>query len=151
LAQLEAWLPPRPRARHAIKADEIRVEFGGGAVKALDGASIAVPANTMVGLLGPNGAGKTTLFDVISRGRQPNSGTVHMFDQDVTAMSAWNRSKLGVARTFQTTRVMPDLSVGDNLVAGAYQRIRSNPILFLLGWPGAWKELRAAEDAAWAA
>jgi ABC-type branched-subunit amino acid transport system ATPase component/ABC-type branched-subunit amino acid transport system permease subunit len=151
LAMLEAWLPPRVRARNAVKVDEIRVEFADGAVKALDGASIVVPANTMVGLLGPNGAGKTTLFDVISGVRKPKSGTVTMFDEDVTSTSAWNRSKLGVARTFQTTRVMPDLSVGDNLVAGAYQRIKSNPILFILGWPGAWKELRAAEDAAWSA
>src|SRR6201999_3612628 len=151
LAMLEAWLPPRVRARNAVKVDEIRVEFGDGAVKALDGASIVVPANSMVGLLGPNGAGKTTLFDVISGVRRPKSGTVTMFDQDVTAVSAWDRSKLGVARTFQSTRVMADQTVGDNLVAGAYQRIKSHPVLFLIGWPSAWKELRAAEDAAWAA
>jgi ABC-type branched-subunit amino acid transport system ATPase component len=74
-----------------------------------------------------------------------------MFDKNVTGLSAWDRSKLGMARTFQTTRVMADLSVGDNLIAGAYQRIKSHPALFLIGWPGAWRELRAAEEAAFAA
>src|SRR5581483_12175286 len=63
----------------------------------------------------------------------------------------WDRSKLGMARTFQTTRVMADLTVADNLVAGAYARIKSNPALFLAGVPSAWAELRAAEEAAFAA
>jgi ABC-type branched-subunit amino acid transport system ATPase component/ABC-type branched-subunit amino acid transport system permease subunit len=149
LAILEAWLPPRPESTNAIKADGIKVRFGN--VKALDGASIVVPNHAMVGLLGPNGAGKTTLFDVISGVRAPNGGTVNMFDKNVTGLSAWDRSKLGMARTFQNTRVMPDLTVADNLVAGAYQRIKSNPALFLAGVPSAWAEMRAAEEAAFAA
>jgi ABC-type branched-subunit amino acid transport system ATPase component/ABC-type branched-subunit amino acid transport system permease subunit len=149
LGVLEKWLPPRTETTYAAKADNIAVNFG--SIKALDGASIVVPTQQMVGLLGPNGAGKTTLFDVISGVRVPNGGTVSLFDQDVTKLHAWDRSKLGMARTFQTTRVMTDLSVGDNLVAGAYQRIKSHPALFLAGWPGAWAEMRAAEEAAFAA
>jgi len=149
LRVLEAWLPPRPETSTAVKADNIRVTFGN--IRALDGASIVVPTHHMVGLLGPNGAGKTTMFDVISGVRKPNAGTVNLFDRNVTGMSAWDRSKLGMARTFQSTRVMTDLTVADNLVAGAYQRIRANPALFLVGAPSAWKQLRAAEEAAFAA
>jgi len=149
LSVLEAWLPPRTETTYAAKADNISVHFG--SIKALDGASIVVPTQQMVGLLGPNGAGKTTLFDVISGVRPPNSGTVSLFDKDVTRMHAWDRSKLGMARTFQTTRVMTDLTVGDNLVAGAYQRIKAHPALFLAGVPSAWRQMRAAEEAAFAA
>jgi ABC-type branched-subunit amino acid transport system ATPase component len=56
-----------------------------------------------------------------------------------------------MARTFQTTRVMKDLTVGDNLVAGAYQRISAHPVMFLAGARSAWRQLRAAEEAAFAA
>jgi ABC-type branched-subunit amino acid transport system ATPase component/ABC-type branched-subunit amino acid transport system permease subunit len=149
LAVLEAWLPPRTSSYYAAKADNISVHFG--SVKALDGASIEVPTQQMVGLLGPNGAGKTTLFDVISGVRPPDSGRVSLFGKHVTRMPAWDRSKLGMARTFQTTRVMKDLTVGDNLVAGAYQRITAHPMMFLAGAPSAWRQLRAAEEAAFAA
>ncbi len=149
LGILEEWLPPRAETTYAAKADNIKVVFG--SIKALDDASIVVPTHQMVGLLGPNGAGKTTLFDVISGVRKPTAGKVALFDNDVTTMSAWDRSRLGMARTFQSTRVMIDLTVGDNLLAGAYQRIKSHPILFLLGVPSAWRELRAAEEAAFAA
>ncbi|MBA3742386.1 ATP-binding cassette domain-containing protein [Sporichthya sp.] len=149
LAVLEAWLPPRPAIDNAAEARDIVVTFG--AVHALDGASIRVPNQSMVGLLGPNGAGKSTLFDVISGVRRPDQGSVSLFGTDVSAMPAWDRAKLGVARTFQTTRVMPDLTVGDNLLSGAYQRIGINPLRFLAGDPRAAARLREAEDAAWAA
>ena len=146
---LENWLPARPDTDVAIAATNIEVLHG--SVKALRGASITVPAGSMCGLLGPNGAGKTTLFDVISGLRRPNAGTVSLFGTDVTATTGWDRAKLGMCRTFQTTRVMDDLTVADNLLAGVYQRIHANTALFLLGHPKAWRELRSAEDVAFAA
>jgi ABC-type branched-subunit amino acid transport system ATPase component len=105
----------------------------------------------MVGLLGAIAAGTTTRFVVISGLRRPNSGTVQLFGQDVTNLSAWDRSKLGMSRTFQTTRVMADLTVADNMIAGAYQRIGASTARFLLGDPRAWAELRHAEEVAYAA
>ena len=53
-----------------------------------------------------------------------------------------------MTRTFQTTRVMTDLTVADNLLAGAYQRIAAGTPRFLAGMPTAWAQLRAAEDVA---
>jgi ABC-type branched-subunit amino acid transport system ATPase component/ABC-type branched-subunit amino acid transport system permease subunit len=149
LRVLEAWLPARPDVEFAARAEKVVVSFG--AVRALDGASIEVPNQAMVGLLGPNGAGKSTLFDVIAGVRRPDEGTVSLFGTDAGRLPAWDRARLGVARTFQTTRVMKDLTVRDNLLAGAYQRIAANPLRFLLGDPRAWAQLRAAEAAAWAA
>jgi len=149
LRVMEAWLPPRPEVEFAARADDVVVSFG--AVRALDGASIRVPNRAMVGLLGPNGAGKSTLFDVIAGVRRPDEGTVFLFGSDASGLPAWDRARLGVARTFQATRVMKDLTVRDNLLAGAYQRIGANPARFLLGDPRAWAQQRRAEEAALAA
>jgi ABC-type branched-subunit amino acid transport system ATPase component/ABC-type branched-subunit amino acid transport system permease subunit len=149
LRVLEAWLPARPEVEFAARADDIVVSFG--AVRALDAASIRVPNRAMVGLLGPNGAGKSTLFDVLAGVRRPDAGAVSLFGRDASGLPAWDRARLGVARTFQATRVMKDLTVRDNLLAGVYQRIGAHPVRFLLGDPRAWAQLRAAEQAAWAA
>ncbi len=148
LAIVEAWLPPRPTGDVAIRAESVRVTIGG--VTALDGASITVPTGQMVGLIGPNGAGKTTLFDVISGFRTPDTGRVELFDNDVTDVPAWDRAKLGMARTFQTTRVIKELTVAENLLAGAYRRIDAGPASFLAGQRSAWAKLAEAEEAAWA-
>jgi ABC-type branched-subunit amino acid transport system ATPase component/ABC-type branched-subunit amino acid transport system permease subunit len=146
---LTAWLPQRPPGELALTATDVKVHFGG--IHALDGAGIEVPTGHMVGLIGPNGAGKSTLFDVISGLRMPNSGAITLFGTDVTDRQPWDRAKLGMARTFQATRVVPDLTVADNLVAGAYQQIKENPLTWLAGRPSTWAKLRAAEEAAYAA
>jgi ABC-type branched-subunit amino acid transport system ATPase component/ABC-type branched-subunit amino acid transport system permease subunit len=145
---VEGWLPPRPGGDVAVRAEGISVTIGG--VRALDGATITVPTGLMVGLIGPNGAGKTTLFDVISGLRTPQDGRVGLFDNDVTGVPAWDRAKLGMARTFQTTRVIKELSVAENLLAGAYRRIDPGPLSFLAGRRSAWDALAKAEEAAWA-
>jgi ABC-type branched-subunit amino acid transport system ATPase component/ABC-type branched-subunit amino acid transport system permease subunit len=148
LQKVEEWLPPRPEGDIAVETSGIRVTMG--AVRALDGAAIVVPVGQMVGLIGPNGAGKTTLFDVISGIRLPDEGQVQLFGHDVVGVAAWDRAKLGMARTFQTTRVIKELSVADNLLAGAHGRMEHRTPGFLLGSRAAWDELAAAEDAAWA-
>jgi branched-chain amino acid transport system ATP-binding protein len=66
-------------------------------------------------LLGPNGAGKTTLFNVVSGEFPPTAGRVELFGRDVTTMPARRRAKLGLTRTFQTSRLFLGLSVEDNL------------------------------------
>jgi branched-chain amino acid transport system ATP-binding protein len=66
-------------------------------------------------ILGPNGAGKTTLFNLISGEFPPTTGTVELFGDDVTALPARKRARLGLSRTFQTSRLFGGLSVDDNL------------------------------------
>lgn len=149
LAVLEGWLPARSDHFDAIRADGIRVRLGG--VQALDGATVHVPNGAMVGLIGPNGAGKTTLFDVISGNRPADEGRVELFGTDVTRVPAWRRARLGMARTFQSSRVIEDLTVADNLLVGSRQRIGAGTARFLLGSSLAWASLREAEQAAWAA
>ena len=70
-------------------------------------------------VLGPNGAGKTTVFNLISGEFPPSSGRVELFGQDVTNLPARKRARLGLSRTFQTSRLFAGLSVEDNLYLGA--------------------------------
>ena len=66
-------------------------------------------------ILGPNGAGKTTLFNVISGDLPASSGTVEMFGGDVTRTAARKRARLGLARTYQQSRLFGGLSVEDSI------------------------------------
>jgi branched-chain amino acid transport system ATP-binding protein len=66
-------------------------------------------------ILGPNGAGKTTLFNVITGDFPPTSGRIELFGHDVTWEPARKRAKLGLARTYQQTRLFLGLSVEDNI------------------------------------
>jgi branched-chain amino acid transport system ATP-binding protein len=87
--------------------------FGG--VVAVSGVDVAIRPGERRAILGPNGAGKTTLFNLISGEFPPTAGTVELFGRDVTALPARKRARLGLSRTFQTSRLFGGLSVDDNL------------------------------------
>ncbi len=92
-----------------------------GTVRAADGASLTVDANTITALIGPNGSGKTTLFNLITGYLRPDSGHVRFAGRDVTGRDAGTLYRRGMSRTFQQARVFPQLSVQENLVvAGGY-------------------------------
>ena len=137
LAVLEGYFPSRPAEGDILVARDVSVTFGG--VQALRGVSLTVPAGSFVGLIGANGAGKTTLFDVISGLRTPDGGRVALAGRDISTTRAWDRAALGLSRTFQANRVDLDLSVGENLLSGAYTTTRR-----------AQGGMQRAEDAAWA-
>ena len=142
LEVLEEYLPQRADVGDVLVAEDISVAFGG--LKALSEVSVTVPARQLVGLIGPNGAGKSTLFDVLNGLRVPDSGSVTLFGQDVSTATPWNRAALGVSRTFQSSRVNLELTVADNLMAGAYLMIPGNVVEAVVGLPRA----RAGEQRA---
>ena len=146
LEVLEAYLPQRADVGDVLVAENISVAFGG--LKALDEVAVTVPARQLVGLIGPNGAGKSTLFDVLNGLRVPDSGTVTLFGQDVSKATPWSRAALGVSRTFQSSRVNLELSVGDNLMAGAYLMIPGNVVEAVAGLPRARNGERQAQEVA---
>jgi branched-chain amino acid transport system ATP-binding protein len=87
--------------------------FGG--VVAVSGVDLDVRPGERRAILGPNGAGKTTLFNLISGEFPPTAGSVELFGQDVTALPGRKRARLGLSRTFQTSRLFLGLTVEDNL------------------------------------
>jgi ABC-type branched-subunit amino acid transport system ATPase component/ABC-type branched-subunit amino acid transport system permease subunit len=132
---LEAYLPQRADVGDVLVAQEISVAFGG--LQALSDVAVTVPARKLVGLIGPNGAGKSTLFDVLNGLRKPDSGSVSLFGEDVSEAPAWSRAARGMSRTFQSSRVNLDLTVGENLMAGAYLMIPGNLLEAVAGLPRA--------------
>src|SRR5690349_9231500 len=91
--------------------------FGG--VHAVQGVDLEVRPGERRAVLGPNGAGKTTLFNLISGEFPPSEGHVELFGLTVTALPARKRARMGLSRTFQTSRLFLGLSVEDNLYLGA--------------------------------
>jgi branched-chain amino acid transport system ATP-binding protein len=87
--------------------------FGG--VQAVRDVDLDVAYGERRAILGPNGAGKTTLFNLIAGDFQPTSGTIDVMGTDVTNLPARTRPRLGVARTYQKSRLFPGLTVEDNL------------------------------------
>ena len=101
----------------ALRVKGLEKRFGG--VHAVRDVDLAVDPGERRAILGPNGAGKTTLFGLVSGSILPTAGTVELFGRDVTHFDAPRRTRMGLARTFQTSRVFGGLSVDDNLYLGA--------------------------------
>jgi branched-chain amino acid transport system ATP-binding protein len=70
-------------------------------------------------IIGPNGAGKTTLISQLTGQLSPDSGAIHFGGRDVTRLPAWRRSRLGLARSFQITSLLPDFTAADNVALAA--------------------------------
>ena len=146
LSVLEEYLPERSDVGDVLVAKDVSIAFGG--LQALSDVSLTVPTRKLVGLIGPNGAGKSTLFDILNGLRQPDSGSVHLFGADVSLAPPWNRAAAGLSRTFQSSRVNLDLTVGENLMAGAYLMIPGNVVEAVAGLPRARAGERRAQEAA---
>jgi len=100
-------------AEPALRLRGVGRRFGGlHAVREVD---LDVAAGERRAILGPNGAGKTTLFNVIAGDFPPTSGKVEMLGRDVTQMPARKRAKLGLARSYQQSRLFLGLTVEDSI------------------------------------
>jgi branched-chain amino acid transport system ATP-binding protein len=94
-------------------------KFFGGLAAVMD-VDFSVAQGEVVGLIGPNGAGKTTLFNLISSSMTPKPGTITFKGKNITRLKPHQICRMGVARTFQTVKVFPDISVIDNVLMGAF-------------------------------
>jgi branched-chain amino acid transport system ATP-binding protein len=129
-----------------LEARGLVKRFGG--VSALEGYHLALAADDLLGLIGPNGAGKTTAFNLLSGVLPPTAGTILIDGHDVTRLPTHRRARLGIARTFQNVRLFQDLSVLENVMAGAHHRLGAGLGSALLGLPDArWRERRIAQEA----
>ncbi len=135
--------PPRERLVDSVpdvvrpatlEVEDLTVRFG--AVVAVDDVSFRVTAREVVGLIGPNGAGKTTIVDALTGFTKPTAGRVSL---NGTAMAgrSWapsRRARAGVRRSFQSLELFEELSVAENLRAGADERTRFAGLRDLV-WP----------------
>ena len=86
-------------------------------VRAVDDCSFAVERGTITGLIGPNGSGKTTVFNLIGGTMKADAGEVRFDGERIDRLAPWRRAYAGLGRTFQITRVFPDMTVLENVVA----------------------------------
>ena len=114
-----------------LKVDKIRKQFGG--LTAVNDISFDIHAGQIVGLIGPNGAGKSTTFNLITGVLSKTSGHVTYRDHDISALPSREISRQGMARTFQHVKMIPDMTVLENVALGAYTRGESGVLSSMLG------------------
>ena len=108
---LTAATPGRP----LLEVKDASKAFGG--LVAVDGADLVVRQGSITALIGPNGSGKTTLFNLVTGAMRADQGEVWLDGTRIDRMKPWERGHLGLARTFQTTRLFTSMTVLENLVA----------------------------------
>jgi ABC-type branched-subunit amino acid transport system ATPase component/ABC-type branched-subunit amino acid transport system permease subunit len=106
---------PAPEAKPLLEVKGLEKRFGG--LRAVDGASFAVPEGSITALIGPNGSGKTTVFNLIGGTMAPQAGEVWFDGRRIDGKPPWKRAHLGLGRTFQITRLFREMTVLENVVA----------------------------------
>lgn len=107
----------------ALASRDLSIHFGGHA--AVDDVSASFEAGTLTAIVGPNGAGKTTYFNLLSGQLQASAGQVLYKGEDITRLSAAQRTTRGIGRAFQLTNLFPRLSVGENVRLAVQSRHRA--------------------------
>jgi branched-chain amino acid transport system permease protein len=141
------WFPRSPRAVAPLKAeplprqpkpapgepllvvDRARKEFGG--LVAVNDVSFEVNAGQIIGLIGPNGAGKSTTFNLVTGVLQATRGEIHFRGERIDALSSREIAKRGIGRTFQHVKLLPTMTVLENVAIGAHLR----------GTSGVWRSV----------
>jgi branched-chain amino acid transport system ATP-binding protein len=100
-----------------LQVQGVTKRFGG--LQALTHVTFDLPEGQILGLIGPNGAGKTTLFNTINGVYKPDEGRIVFRGQDVTGKKPYHVANMGMARTHQIVRPLNELTVRENIMAGA--------------------------------
>ena len=119
---------PRPLPRRdrpvggdtILEVQQVTKRFGG--LTANNSVSFTVRAGEVMALIGPNGAGKSTMFNCISGVNPPTEGEVRFLGQRVDQLLSREIARRGMSRTFQHVRLLPTMSVLDNVAIGAHLR-----------------------------
>lgn len=109
-----------------LQIEKARKQFGG--VIAVNDVSFDVQAREIVALIGPNGAGKSTTFNLITGVLTSSGGTISVLGDSIDNAPPQAVAKLGIARTFQHVKLVPDMSVLENVAIGAHLRGHSGAI-----------------------
>ncbi|MDR7332927.1 branched-chain amino acid ABC transporter ATP-binding protein/permease [Roseateles asaccharophilus] len=141
--RLSARSHPRP-GTSLLDVRAIRKEFGG--LVAVNDISFKISAGDIVGLIGPNGAGKSTTFNLVSGVLPLTSGEVELLGQRVDGRQSRDIARAGLSRTFQHVKLVPDMTVLENVALGCYLRTKSGTVAAMLGLDRA-EEMQARAEA----
>ena len=122
-------LPARPRAitpEVLLHVDQARKQFGG--VIAVNDVSFDVQSREIVALIGPNGAGKSTTFNLITGVLTATGGSISVLGTNIDNAPPQQVVQLGVSRTFQHVKLVPDMTVLENVAIGAHLRGQAGAI-----------------------
>jgi branched-chain amino acid transport system permease protein len=128
-----APLPARDkpaRGELLLDVDQVRKEFGG--LVAVNDVSFQVHAGDIVGLIGPNGAGKSTTFNLVTGVLGLTRGGVRFRGQSIAGLPSRQIARRGMSRTFQHVKMIPEMTVLENVALGGYLRTRSGAISAVL-------------------
>jgi branched-chain amino acid transport system permease protein len=126
-------LPKRSKptaGERLLDVDGVRKQFGG--LVAVNDVSLHVDAGEIVALIGPNGAGKSTTFNLITGVLPLSGGAVRWRGQDIGAKPSRAIARLGVSRTFQHVKMIPEMTVLENVALGGYGRTNAGVLSAML-------------------
>jgi ABC-type branched-subunit amino acid transport system ATPase component len=123
----------RPVTPLPLTVRDLHKQFGG--VAALQGCELAAAAGTTHALVGPNGSGKTTTLNVISGFIRADKGSVLIGERDVSGHAPHRIARLGVGRTFQTPKLLQDMTVLDNVRLGGFVSEKAGAVEIAFGLP----------------
>ncbi len=107
-----------------LKAQDLTKHFGG--IMAVNRVSFEIEKGEIVGLIGPNGAGKTTVFNLISGLFDPDKGRIYLGDKDITGLKPYQKSMMGIGRTFQIVRPFEGMTVFENVMVPTLARHKNS-------------------------
>jgi branched-chain amino acid transport system permease protein len=141
-------LPARNQAKRAgplLDVKKVRKQFGG--LVAVNDLSFEIRPGEILGLIGPNGAGKSTTFSLISGAATLTSGDVVFRGESIGGAPPYEIARRGIGRTFQHVKLIPQMTVLDNVALGAYLRGTTGILRAALALDGA-EETRTRAEAA---
>jgi len=103
-----------------LRVSNLIKRFGG--ITAVNDCSFDIEENSLTGLIGPNGSGKTTVFNMISGFHKPDSGDIYFKGDNLKGQKPHEVAQQGIGRTFQITRVLPKMTVLENMVVPVQSR-----------------------------
>ena len=125
---------------------DLTVRFGG--LVALRSVELSVTAHSVVAVIGPNGSGKSTLFNAITGLVPTDQGAIRFAGKEIGRLRPHQVLERGIARTFQNTRLFPNLSVLENVMIGMHARLATGPVGAVLRLPATRSEEAAARERA---
>ncbi len=125
-------------AEKLLDLQGVSMSFGG--LKVIDGLDLHVDEGEIVSVIGPNGAGKTTLFNLVTGVYVPTGGDIVFAGSSIKGLEPHQITRRGIARTFQTLRLVLNMPVRENVMAAAYGHTKAGVFRSMLRTPGMRRE-----------